>query len=79
MLPEMKGEVGIGSVINETRFIYFTATSDALSEIEKGNFGLIIDGRAGEKLLIVDPRFEIDEVASYLRNYGSPSQNESNS
>lgn len=72
-VPQMKREVGIFSVLSIFNEITFAATPDALEEIKKAGFGQISVDEKNRQTLKVDPRFDFEEVAAYLKNYGQKS------
>jgi hypothetical protein len=69
--PAMKREVAIRDVLPITKTLYFFASQDALSDLEE--FGMIrrlpVLGNNVYELL-VDPRFDFDEVVRWIEEYG---------
>ena len=67
--PVMKKEVEIDNFSRMMRTIYFYATNDAASDFaEYGYIEKYIYPNSYR--LIVDARFNFDEVVEYIKNYG---------
>ena len=67
--PQPKTEVAIRWIMKETKFICMNASPDALSDLAE--FGQVV-GNEHEPWLIVDARYDFDEVVDYIKNYGTP-------
>ena len=67
--PEKKRKVAVSWSNKGMGVIRFYASADVAKEFEGyGDLKLREDG--GECRLIVDPRYDFDDVLSYLQNYG---------
>lgn len=67
--PVMKKEVEIDFIYRSARTIHFYATNDAASEFnDYGDLDSYI--RPNTFCLVVDARFDFDEVVEYIKNYG---------
>lgn len=70
--PQMKAEVAVDWVGNNTRCISLWGTPDALAEMHR--FGEMHQNHPGNDpshwYLTVDPRFDFDEVLAYINTYG---------
>lgn len=71
--PIMKKEVAVDTVATSVRAITFYSTQDASIEFEQ--FGRLkpLEGYRDEYLLIVDARFDLQEVLAYIEAYGDES------
>jgi hypothetical protein len=70
--PQPKRELAVLQFIHTpkvgTRSIYFAATQEAMEDVKK--FGLVSAGIGKDGyLLTVDPRYDFEEVLSYLEHY----------
>lgn len=66
--PVMKKEIGIFVAVKSVRFISGSGTNDALSEL--GEFGVVSTFEKDRFSILVDPRFDFDEVVAFIENYG---------
>lgn len=68
--PVPKSEVAISNIFPNDRYISFWATNDAMSDfISFGRYGKLVGTDSGY-YIVVDPRFDFDEVVEYIKNYG---------
>ena len=68
MKPKIKQEVAITTIHPSHRVIYFYASRDAANEFAE--FGTVGQGGAVNLYcLIVDARFDFDEVLAYIKGY----------
>jgi hypothetical protein len=68
--PQPKREIGI-EWMHDNRIICLYATKDALEDLKE--FGTIHDAANGLKeqyWLLVDARYDFQEVVDYIKNYG---------
>lgn len=68
MKPKIKKEVAVSWVYKPVGIIYLYATNDAANELSE--FGDLFQRDSGEWRMIVDPRFDFDEVLAYIERYG---------
>lgn len=62
-----KCEVAIDTTLPLLRIIYFWATDDAAGEF--ASYGYLQKQEMGNYQLLVDPRFDFDEVMTYIKTY----------
>jgi len=65
--PVMKKEIGILSASSGTRYIVFSATNDALADVQESF--LYIERYLDSNQLVgrVDPRYDFDQVLAYMK------------
>ena len=68
MKPQLKREVAVDGYVKSVGMIYFYASSDAAAEFSE--FGSLHKDEHSEKYtLLIDRRFDFDEVLAYIQNY----------
>jgi len=66
--PTMKRELAVSCSYPSTGTIHFSATNDAASDVAQ--FGVLHSFGDGNYHLIVDPRYDFEEVEAWIRGYG---------
>ena len=69
MKPEQKREVTVTFFNSPTRMICFDASPDAAQEF--GEYGGIFNYYKNHYRVLVDARYDFDEVLAYIQNYGN--------
>ena len=74
--PQIKVEVAVTYVNPATHAISFHASQDAA--IEFGDFGWMVSDSFQKDAysLLVDPRYDFQEVVDYITNYGKEADND---